>query len=46
MNKKQLFPMLAMAMMLPLQSLNADPIPLDFQVMMDNPINNQGSMLG
>ena len=46
MNKKHLFLMLAMVTMLPLQSLQADPIPLDFQVMIDNPINNQGSMLG
>ena len=34
--------MLAMAMMLPLQSLNADPIPLDFQVNIYNPSNNHG----
>lgn len=42
MNRKHLFLMLAMAMMLPLQPLQADPELLDLQVNIIDPGNNSG----
>lgn len=42
MTKKHFLFTLALAAMLPLQQLQADPIPLPLQVKIDNPINNEG----
>ena len=42
MTKKNFLFTLALVAMLPLQQLQADPIPLPLQVKIDNPINNEG----
>jgi hypothetical protein len=42
MNKKLYFILLAMAAILPLQPLMADPEILDLQITIDDPVNNDG----